>query len=306
MDKIFPQLDVTGAAEFLEENLGVAIDVLPPEHYAAHHLPGARQACVYEVNFLDQVAALGVSKNTAIMLYGAGPGSLDSLTAAEKLHREGYTDLAVFTGGIEEWRVSGRDFVGEDPDAVEPPHPELALENRTYALVPGESRLNWAGRNHNSLHTGTLSLSSGEIRMDGETRQGRVVLDMTGIKNQDLEGDDLQPVLENHLLSDDFFFVSLFPKAVFEVKALEIIPGAPATMENCMVTGALTLRGIRRHMHFPAHFRNVDQGRVALLAHLDFDRTDFGVIYGSARFFQCLSYHVVHDEISVDFRLVFE
>lgn len=304
--KTFPRLDAAGAAEFLEQGEGVAVDVLPPEHYAARHLPGARQACVYEVNFLDQVAALGLGRDAPILLYGAGPGSLDSVTAAEKLDRAGYSDLSVFPGGLEEWLAAGRALVGEYPEAVEPPHPELVLERRSYKLVPEASRLNWAGRNNNSLHAGILPVSSGALDARDETATGRVVMDMTGLRNLDLEGDELKPVLESHLRSDDFFFTALFPKAVFEIKAVDHIPNAPATMPNVMVTGALSLRGISRHMQFPAHLRNVDQARLALVAHLDFDRTGWGVIYGSARFFQCLGYHVVHDEISVDFRLVFD
>jgi len=41
---------------------------------------------------------------------------------------------------------------------------------------------------------------------------------MNTIHNINLEGDELQPVLEAHLRSDDFFFTKLFPKAVFAVK----------------------------------------------------------------------------------------
>jgi rhodanese-related sulfurtransferase len=36
----------------------LVLDVLPPEHYAARHIPGAFNACVYEVTFLEQVDTL--------------------------------------------------------------------------------------------------------------------------------------------------------------------------------------------------------------------------------------------------------
>jgi rhodanese-related sulfurtransferase len=29
----------------------IVLDVLPPEHFEARHIPGARNACVYEVTF---------------------------------------------------------------------------------------------------------------------------------------------------------------------------------------------------------------------------------------------------------------
>jgi hypothetical protein len=40
------------------------------------------------------------------------------------------------------------------------------------------------------------------------------------------------------------------------------------------------------------------------MANFDLDRTRWGVIYGSARFFKHLSYHIVYDLISIDLRVV--
>jgi hypothetical protein len=71
-----------------------------------------------------------------------------------------------------------------------------------------------------------------------------------------------------------------------------------------MMQGRLSLRGVSSEIAFPAHIRNLDDGRLAVIANLDFDRTQWGVIYGSSRFFRHLSYHLVYDFISVDFRLV--
>ena len=59
------------------------VDVLPAEFYDEAHLPGAKDACVYEVTFLDQVRKLAPDKDTTIVLYGSGPQNLASATAAE-------------------------------------------------------------------------------------------------------------------------------------------------------------------------------------------------------------------------------
>lgn len=37
------------------------LHVLPPEIFAAAHLPGSVNACVYEMAFVDQVRALGLA-----------------------------------------------------------------------------------------------------------------------------------------------------------------------------------------------------------------------------------------------------
>lgn len=303
-NKLIRTYDADQVASALEQEGTFLVDVLTPEHYASRHIPGSAQACVYEVDFVDQVKALGASPDSLIIFYGAGEHSQDSTVAAEKLAREGYVNIGVFPAGLSQWRSSGRELAGEAAGEIEPPHPVLQFDKDSYALVADESVLRWTGRNNTGAHFGLLPIVDGRLERAGEGLAGTFTLDMAGLVNVDLEGDELKPVLENHLKSDDFFFVSKFPKATFEVKTMTPISGAAATSANFTVHGVLDLRGIRKLVTFEAHLRPLGDGRLVLMANLDLDRTKWGVIYGSARFFAHLGYHVVHDNISVDFRLV--
>lgn len=299
------ELSIQELVDFLDKGEGVLLDTLVPEHYEARHIPGAKSACVFEVIFLEHVEAAGCSKDMPIVVYGAGEGAMDAETAVEKLIHAGYTDVASFPGGLAEWRASGRAFEGSAPDDIEPPHPVLDLESKVYRLVPEESVLTWTGRNHNGKHYGTLGFVSGELDTTGDI-SGGFTMDMDSIRNVDLEGDELQPVLEAHLKSDDFFFTKLFPEAVFNTTRICPVISSEATLPNFLVEGVLTLRGISKEISFAAHIRNVADGRIAFIGNLDIDRTEWGVIYGSSRFFRHLGYHVVFDMITVDFRLVLE
>lgn len=299
------ELSIQELVDFLDKGEGVLLDTLVPEHYEARHIPGAKSACVFEVIFLEHVEAAGCSKDMPIVVYGAGEGAMDAETAVEKLIHAGYTDVSSFPGGLAEWRASGRALEGTAPDDVEPPHPVLDLESKVYKLVPEESVLTWTGRNHNGKHYGNLGFVSGELDTTGEI-SGGFTMDMNSIKNVDLEGDELQPVLEAHLKSDDFFFTKLFPEAVFNTTRICPVISSEATLPNFLVEGVLTLRGISKEISFAAHIRNVADGRIAFIGNLDIDRTEWGVIYGSSRFFRHLGYHVVFDMITVDFRLVLE
>ncbi|MDD3312835.1 YceI family protein [Pseudodesulfovibrio sp.] len=305
METLVKRLDADGVRRFLERGGGVLVDTLPPEHFAARHIPGAVNACVYEVAFPDAMAALAPDKGASVVLYGAGPRSGDCRCAAEKLQRAGYADVAVFLGGLEAWRAAGHALEGDAPGEVEPPHPALVLEPRTYRVLPQESEVRWTGRNNNGGHYGLLAVSSGFLEGAGEP-SASFTLDMASLRNLDLEGAELHPVLEAHLRSDDFFFTALFPKATFTTTRIRIAELGEATRPNAMLQGVLTLRGAENEIAFPAHIRNLADGRLAVIANLDFDRTQWGVIYGSSRFFQHLGYHVVFDFISVDFRLVLE
>jgi rhodanese-related sulfurtransferase len=282
------------------------LDVLPPEHFGARRIPGAQNACVYEVNFLDQAAALAPDRKTPIILYGAGEGSLDAVTAAGKLHRAGYSDIAILQGGLPAWEAEGNPLEGTDPEAQEPPHPVLVLRNSRYAALTEESTVLWTGRNYNGRHWGTVSIKEGSLIREGEGLKGIFTLSMDSIANADLAGTEMQCVLEDHLKSDDFFFVSHFPTCTVEITEMLPVPDAPATMPNYRVRAVMTLRGVARDIAFDANLRPLADGRIVLMANLDLDRTAWGVIYGSARFFKYLSYHIVYDLVSVDLRVVLE
>ena len=299
------QLDLAGVLDVLETGEAVLVDTLPPEHFEGRHIPGARNACVYEVVFLETVAGLVPDRQTRIVLYGAGPDSGDAMAAADKLVRAGYTAVAVFSGGLKDWRTEGRDLEGNACDVAEPPHPVLVLEPRTYGLVAGESVIRWTGRNNNGAHYGLLPVSGGSLDGTGEP-SATFTMDMAGLRNLDLAGDELQPVLEDHLRSDDFFFTTLFPEATFATTAIRLVEDGQATRPNAMMQGVLSLRGMGNEIAFPAHIRNLADGRIAVIGNLDFDRTQWGIIYGSSRFFHHLGYHTVYDFISVDFRIVLE
>lgn len=305
MTELFHEYDAEGVQEFLKSDQGVLIDTLTPEHYARKHIPGAQNACVYEVVFLDTMHEVVPDKTTPVVLYGAGVHSRDSLVAADKLERDGYDDIGIFSGGLEEWGEASLDFEGSAPEVVDPPHPLLSLEERPYTVVSAESAIHWTGRNNNGSHEGTVDLKDGRLEV-ADSMSGVFTLDMKSLRNRDLAGDPLQPVLENHLASDDFLFTKMFPQAEFVISDIAENEDAPATMPNHTIRGVLELRGVKREISFPAHIRNLDDGRIALLANFDFDRTEWGIIYGSARFFQYLGYHVVYDLISVDIRLVLE
>lgn len=297
------QLKYGEVVNYLEQATGALVDTLPPEHFAARHIPGAVNACVYEVTFLDSIAALIKEKDTPIVLYGAGPDSYDCFTAADKLERAGYTDIAVFPGGLEEWVEHGQALEGARPDEVEPPHPSLCLDKRVYTLVAEESVIRWTGRKNNGSHTGTLGFADGEIDAT-DALNGSFILDMQSIQNKDLDGDPLQPLLEAHLKSDDFFFTVMFPQARFTAHEIRLADDAEATRPNVMIQGTLALRGVHNEIAFPAHIRNIEEERIVVMGNLDFDRTQWGVIYGSSRFYQYLSYHLVFDFISIDFQMV--
>jgi rhodanese-related sulfurtransferase/polyisoprenoid-binding protein YceI len=277
----------------------LVIDVLTGDHYRKVHLSGARNACVFEVSFMDQVAAITADRNAPIVVYGAGAESRDVATAAEKLRRGGYRSVAVLEGGIDQWRRDGFALDGEEVDAPDDPETILQLVDGRYDVDGAQSRLEWCGRNPGTRHVGTLALAGGEFSVAGGQVTGFFDVDMTSMDNINLAGDPLQPVLIAHLKSEDFFLVDRYPRARFTVERAQPVDPPFTSVPNYRVSGSLACRGIQAPLAFPATLHQRADGTLLAEAHFDFDRTLWNVIYGSSRFFRHLGMHLVFDLISV-------
>jgi rhodanese-related sulfurtransferase/polyisoprenoid-binding protein YceI len=288
----------------LEQDDLVLIDTLTADHFKKVHVPGARNACVFEVVFLENMEKIIPEKDKRIVVYGSSGKSMDAVTAAEKLVRAGYQEVFALEGGLQGWKASGYDLDGDDPSVLEDTGTAPRLEDRTYVLDREQSMIEWTGRNPNTTHYGTLNLSQGHLLVENGHVSGTFEIDMKSMKNINLEGDPLQPVLIAHLMSDDFFFVSLFPKAVFTIRSARPITGATPSEPNFEVKGVLELRGVKKEMEFLATAHREPEGEVKVESHFDMDRTQWGVIYGSTRFFEYLGMHLVFDLISIQLRLV--
>ncbi len=287
------------------ENL-LLLDTLPADHFKKVHLPNSKNACVYEINFLDQVHAICSEASTPIIVYGAGSNSLDSRTAAEKLSMAGYSDVTVLEGGIEQWSQAGYPLEGEAPDSGSNPDAERRIEDGEYVILPSESRIGWTGRNPSTCHFGTVGISGGNLHIDNSAMQGGVAVDMDSIENLSLAGNELQQVLLSHLKSDDFFFIDAFPAARLNIRSGRFSHEDFPTQPNCELTGTLDLRGVQNDLHFMATVAKGLDNHLHISAHFDLDRTLWGITYGSSRFYKHLGMHTVFDDISIELLIVAE
>src|SRR5690606_11725456 len=115
--------------------------------------------------------------------------------------------------------------------------PSLAIaETKELSVDLEKSTVGWVGSKVTGKHNGTVNLKSGTITVDGkEIKSGKFELDMTSIVNEDVESDEWRKKLEDHLKSDDFFSVTTFPTASFELTKAE------AAGNEYSITGKLTI-----------------------------------------------------------------
>jgi len=278
----------------------LVIDVLPPEVFATRHLPGACNACVYEIVFLDGVTGLAPDPAMPVVLYDASGTTMAAATAQEKLLAAGYRDVRILAGGLAGWAAAGYPV-----EPAEPPPPEPVLRDGVYRLDPSASVLEWTGRNFNNRHYGRIPFKGGEVVISsGELRRGEISLDMTGISNLDLQDETYRQMLVSHLKSEDFFAVDRYPMASIAISGWQPVAGATAGTPDHIVQGELTIKETTRQIAFPAAVAPQEDGSIKAQAAFDIDRTGWNITYGSGKLFEKLGMHLVHDRIDIELFIV--
>jgi len=152
-----------------------------------------------------------------------------------------------------------------------------------------KSQVTWKGYKVTGSHEGTIALTSGILKFDSEALVGGdFSIDMTSIKNTDIEGEYAKN-LEGHLKSDDFFGVEAFPTANITFNSV-----TSSGKNSYTVSADITIKGKTN----PITFELSIYGSKAT-ASLKIDRTKFDVRYGSTSFFDNLKDKAIYDEFDL-------
>jgi polyisoprenoid-binding protein YceI len=169
----------------------------------------------------------------------------------------------------------------------------------TYKVDPAGSSIVWKAAKVTGKHEGTIKVKSGNLLFDkGKLTSGELVIDMTTIKNTDLEG-EWAGKLEGHLNSDDFFGTATYPTAKFVSTSVRSLDAAG----NYEVTGNLT---VKKDTHPVTVKMNAVEktGVVAATGKITIDRSKYDVRYGSTSFFEGLGDKAIYNDFDLEFSLV--
>lgn len=283
-----------------EEKDFTIIDVLPAEFYESRHIPQAVNACVYGMDFIEQVRKITSDKKRCIVVYDSSDRSQASGYAASKMADDGFTQVFQLAGGIDEWEGSGYpvDVLGPDMDE------EPAIADGVHAVDCQNSRLEWTGRNIFKRHRGAIDISGGEIVVkNGVITSGYLTIDMRSIKDDDLTDPAENSLLISHLMSEDFFHVDRFPDARFELTEGQILADAFPGSPNCLIKGSLTIKGVTNEVVLPAMVVPDNGQGIRAQACFDIDRTEWNIAYGSGKLFEKLGRHLVNDTVSLELHI---
>lgn len=186
-------------------------------------------------------------------------------------------------------------------DAVSVDGAETSDDATVYMVDTDASVVRWVGSKPGGEHMGTVTLSTGELLVEGsELVGGNFVLDMNSIANEDLAGTDKQAKLEGHLKTGDFFEVETYPTATFSITGIEPAADSPEATHN--LTGNLTMKGVTKSVTLPATVEITENGVVATTPKFTINRTEWGVNFKSG-LLGAPKDEAIHDEIGLQIEL---
>lgn len=174
------------------------------------------------------------------------------------------------------------------------------LGETVYSVDTQSSVLKWTGRKVTGSHFGTVNLSRGRIILDesGNIKGGEFEIDLDSIKVEDLKDPADNLKLTNHLKDDDFFSVNTHRFAKFVINSATRKGG-----DKYVLNGDLTIKGISHPISFEAKVKQEDNSFKGF-ADVKLDRTQWGIQYGSGKFFENLGNRLIYDEFDVQVELV--
>ncbi len=164
------------------------------------------------------------------------------------------------------------------------------------------SKVVWTASKVGGSHTGDVTLASGVLTVqNGVLLLADVSMNMESITCSDLSSATSNANLVSHLKDEDFFHVSSHPRAHFRTTSVErkAQVGERTTFH---VEGVLTIKGIEASNAFEVDLWAEGDHYRATGAIL-FDRTVYGIQYGSGSFFEGLGNRMIKDEVELDFDL---
>lgn len=181
-----------------------------------------------------------------------------------------------------------------DSTATETSLEDANIEKQNFTLNLDSSKIHWSGNMVGLYsHSGWVKLKEGNIEVaNGEISGGTFVVDMTSItptdENYDVKKGNTKEKLIKHLSSDDFFLVSEYPTAKFEITG--------ADMKNNQLKGNLTIRDITHEETIEDVKFNREEGTAS--GKLVFDRSVYDV-----KFKHPAQDMVLSDDIELDIQL---
>ena len=125
-DRLFDDIDASGARELIARNEALAVDVREPHEYASGHIPAARLVPVSQLEERWQE----VPRDRTVIVYCAS-GSRSRSACRFLSQEKGYTSLLNLEGGIGSWSGETEKGMGQPRQSVQTAGPASTTSRPT-------------------------------------------------------------------------------------------------------------------------------------------------------------------------------
>ena len=167
------------------------------------------------------------------------------------------------------------------------------MKNKTLSLLAAVVLSSGCLSNKHSQKLGSDPVTV-TLKVVNDEISGEFDIDMTTIKCTDIEDEADNADLVGHLKADDFFGVEEFNTANFVITSSE----KGEREGSYMIKGDLTIKGQTNPIQFPASIVAGEDGTTVSAA-FAFDRTQFGIEYGSKSLMDAAAGKFIYDEIEI-------
>ena len=172
------------------------------------------------------------------------------------------------------------------------------LHAKSFKINTSKSKVHWTGSKITEKHTGYVQIKSGNVIIEnGKLNGGHIVIDMRSIRCDDIENNKYNKRLVRHLKGEDFFKTVQHPEA-----SLKIRKSTKKYSGDYHIQADLTIVGETRPVEFTLHVQKKKKAYIST-GLLTVNRLEWGIRYGSGKFFSKLGDRIIHDEFNLKFEM---
>lgn len=164
-----------------------------------------------------------------------------------------------------------------------------------FIVDPTESSIEWKGFKPTDSHNGTINIESGVLSvLDNKIESGSFLINMNSIAVLDIPVEEKgNGKLLGHLKSPDFFDTENHANATFEITGVSEVEG------KTMLSGNLSIKGIKHNISFLVVGNRVGNGYIISSETFTIDRTRWDIKYKSKSIFGDLGDKFINDDIEL-------
>ena len=169
-----------------------------------------------------------------------------------------------------------------------------------FKIIGDVSTIKWKGsKSTGSYHDGNILIKNGTINVDKNVLlDGVIIIDMNSITCTDIEDENSNKYLVEHLENEDFFSVSQYPVAY-----LEIIKVTHKENNDYLITADLTIKEHTHPVDFIATIK-INENVAVATGKIDIDRAKYNIKYKSKTWYPDLGDRFINDIFELYFNLI--